>query len=204
MIVTNDAKLAERARKFAGLGYRHLTAAGGTTSLSATDFQHPGYARFDTIGLNYRMSWAQANRGLSILHIAKAKVEVRQQIGYLWQHALGCQLQPHNYDADNTFYSAAWPFPHQGPDTVKKWREFQAEYVRRGGDSFYAMPLPAYEEPALLSTYAGLEPCKVATDLQRRLMLMKTHYNTLQEAKKQIDILSDMMSNVPPLQRVVQ
>ena len=55
IISTNNKKLAERIRKFAGIGYKNMSADGGRTSLSIEEVQDPNYKRFDTIGLNYRM-----------------------------------------------------------------------------------------------------------------------------------------------------
>jgi perosamine synthetase len=182
MIVTNDAHLASRARKFAGLGYAHMEAGGGSTRVPAV---HPGYLRFDTIGLNYRMSEVQAEIGLRKLATVMDAVWTRQEIGYLWQHALDCQLQPHDYDAENTFYSAACTIDGWS------WQTFHKNFCDAGGDGFYAMPQVPYNEPAL-TEYKGLEDNSVALDLQKRLVLLKTHYS-LEEAKRQADILAGVL-----------
>jgi len=55
IITTNKKKLAEKIRKFAGIGYKNMTANGGRTSLAISTVQDPNYERFDTVGLNYRM-----------------------------------------------------------------------------------------------------------------------------------------------------
>lgn len=191
IIVTSDPALAVAARKFAGLGYRHMEPAGGSTRVPEV---HPGYARFDTIGVNYRMSFCQAEIGLEKLKTVQDDVWRRQEIGYLWQHAMNAQCQPHDYDADNVFYSAAFPMNMQYPDTAKRWvqwRDFYDEFLADGGDGFYAMPRVPYFEPAL-KDYKGLVPNPVAIDLQQRLVLMKTHY-TLEEAKRQADIMGDLI-----------
>ena len=187
MIVTNDAHLASRARKFAGLGYAHMEAGGGSTRVPAV---HPDYLRFDTIGLNYRMSEVQAEIGIEKLKTVMDAVWTRQEIGYLWQHALGTQLQPHNYDAENTFYSAAWVLPLRH-ESEYEWQRFYEEFCSVGGDGFYAMPQVPYNEPAL-AEFKGLEDNSVALDLQKRLVLFKTHYS-LEEAKRQADILSGVL-----------
>lgn len=190
MIVTSDPALAVAARKFAGLGYRHMESAGGSTRVPEI---HPGYSRFDTIGVNYRMSYAQAEIGLSKLPALQDAIWTRQEIGYLWQHAMNMQCQPHDYDADNTFYSAAFAVNFLGNDTVTRlnsWRRLHDKFVKRGGDGFYAMPQVPYFEPAL-KEYKGLVPNTVAIDLQQRLLLMKTHY-TLEEAKRQADIMGEV------------
>ena len=56
MIVSNNETLATRARKFAGIGYKHMTADAGRTHLAIGTVQDPKYKRFDTIGVNYRMN----------------------------------------------------------------------------------------------------------------------------------------------------
>ena len=58
MVVTNSETLAERIRKFGGIGYKNLTATAGRTSLASSVFQNPNYERFDSIGYN-----------LSLIHI---------------------------------------------------------------------------------------------------------------------------------------
>ena len=50
MVVTNSETLAERIRKFGGIGYKNLTATAGRTSLASSVFQNPNYERFDSIG----------------------------------------------------------------------------------------------------------------------------------------------------------
>lgn len=187
MIVTNNEALAVAARKFAGIGYKHMTAEAGRTSLSASTYQRPDYERFDTIGLNYRMSEAQARLGLLKLPDIDAVIERRQRIGFMWQHALGIQCQPHTYDADNTFYSAAYAY--LGDD----WLGFYNRFVEAGGDGFYAMPKCPYREPALARMLLWFD-CPVAEDLQCSLMLFKTHYLSLQEATRQVTLLHEMLN----------
>ena len=55
IITTKNRNLATKIRKFAGIGYKNMTATGGRTSLKISSVQNPDYKRFDTIGLNYRM-----------------------------------------------------------------------------------------------------------------------------------------------------
>lgn len=183
-IITNDPMLAERARKFSGIGYKHMTAEAGRTSLSAEIYQNPDYERFDTIGLNYRMCEAQAEIGLTKLKTIDAVVQQRQEIGLLWQQAIHQQCQPHSYDAENAFYSAAFEYP--GED----WNQFYGEFVKRGGDGFYAMPKCPYHEPALLNLEAPW--CPFAENFQKQLMLYKTHYS-IREAMHQTRIMSEMI-----------
>ena len=186
MIVTNDSILATGARKFAGIGYKHMSAEAGRTSLSASVYQRPDYERFDTIGLNYRMSEAQAEIGYNALQTIDWTIERRQRIGYMWQTALGGSCQPHNYDADSVFYSAAWVYKNGD------WLRFYEKFCEAGGDGFYAMPKCPYQEPALTKIARG--DCPTAEGLQKRLMLFKTHYMILSHPTRQCEILCDLMA----------
>jgi len=185
MCVTSDKVLAVMMRKFAGIGYKHMTAQAGRTSLNASVYQRPNYTRFDTVGLNYRMSEVQAEIGFLKLGLVEMEVARRQQIGFMWQHALGTQCQPHTYDADNTFYSAAYDY--QGD-----WLAFYEKFTDAGGDGFYAMPKCPYQEPALAKHMPPWKDCPIAEGLQKRLVLLKTHY-TLLEATHQVEILHDLI-----------
>lgn len=196
MIVTKDEHLATRARKFAGLGYKHMTADAGRTSLSAAEFQNPDYERFDTIGLNYRMSEVQAQIGMSKLESINTAIERRRQISGMFAQAIaGCSwmvAQSWDYAARNVYYSFA--VEH----TVGGWLDFYKLFVAKGGDGFYAMPQVPWKEPAIKNSphnqiYAE---CPVAERLQQRLMCYKTHYRNMDDAKRQAEILSNLIDEV--------
>jgi dTDP-4-amino-4,6-dideoxygalactose transaminase len=169
-----------RARQFAGLGYAHLGADGGARSVPRV---HPDYQRFSSPGLNYRLSEAQAEIGLEKLKTANDAVILRQEIGALWQQTVGTTLQPHHdYSADNAFYSAAWPYHGD-------WEKLHARFRDAGGDGFYAAPQCPYNEPALREFKTQ---CPTAENLQRSLVLLKTHFS-LDEAKRQAQILKSVL-----------
>ena len=91
MIVTNNETLAEKSRKFAGIGYKNLTATAGRTSLASSVFQDPDYERFDSIGYNYRMNIITAACGISQLEVFDELVENRKKIGAMFLKAVeGC------------------------------------------------------------------------------------------------------------------
>jgi dTDP-4-amino-4,6-dideoxygalactose transaminase len=179
MLVTNDAVLAKAMRQFAGLGYRHLGSADSTTRVPQI---RPDYSRFGTVGLNYRLSVAQATIGLEKLKTVIDAVSLRQSIGMLWEDTLKTPLQRHSYSADNAFYSAAYPYSGD-------WAELHQRFAKAGGDGFYAAPLCPYREPALSHLSAD---CPMAEYLQANLVLFKTHYGW-EEAKRQAQILASVL-----------
>jgi dTDP-4-amino-4,6-dideoxygalactose transaminase len=179
MLVTNDPQLAKTMRVFSGLGYGHLGAASGGTRIPC---HSPDYARFSSIGLNYRLSVAQAEIGLEKLKTVMDAVILRQQIGALWEDTLKTPLQRHSYSADNAFYSAAYPY-------TGDWAQLHQRFSKAGGDGFYAAPLCPYREPALSHLSAD---APMAEYLQANLVLLKTHYQW-EEAKHQAQILAGVL-----------
>ena len=85
MITTDNPLYAKRARKFAGIGYKHLTAGAGETHLAMDEVQDPNYLRFDTIGLNYRMNNVSAAVGIAQLERADEIVGRRKEIGKIFR-----------------------------------------------------------------------------------------------------------------------
>jgi perosamine synthetase len=180
MIMTDNADLAEKARKFAGLGYKHMTADAGRTSLAAETYQNPDYERFDTIGLNYRMSRIQAAIGLAQLEQLDHIVARRRAVANLFSRVVYDKYA--GWQPWHSYYTWVGNFPGIN------WKQFYQAFKANGGDGFYAMPQVPYKEPALRKMFPDVS-CPVAEDLQRRLMLFKTNYRDLGEAERQAEIL---------------
>ena len=66
MLVTDNEDIATCARKFGGIGYKHLHANAGETHLTKENVQNPEYKRFD-FGINYRLTDVCAAVGLGQL-----------------------------------------------------------------------------------------------------------------------------------------
>jgi perosamine synthetase len=176
MITTNNTELAMRARKFAGLGYKHMTADAGRTSLAQSTYQDPSYERFDTIGLNYRMSQIQAAVGLGQLERLDHIVARRRAVAAMF---LGREIKSKD---------SCYTLPIK---CTVDWKQTYNKFVELGGHGFYAMPQVPYKEPALkdITTH-----CPIAEDLQKKLMLMKTNYRDLGEARTQAEIFHKMLA----------
>jgi len=203
MIVSNDEKLAQRARKFAGIGYKHMTARAGRTSLALSEVQDPAYARFDTVGLNYRMTEVSAAVGLAQFERVHSLVSRRQTIARMFDEAVaGCdwivkQEVPDGYV--HSYYTYA--VNYFGNDKIGvSWKMFYNRYREMGGDGFYGACKIPYLEPVFENleingvTYKkGL--CPVAEEIQPKIMQFKTNYRNLDIAKKKTKILKEVIDS---------
>ena len=203
MIVTDNPKLAELARKFAGIGYRHLTADAGRTHLAIDVVQDPTYKRFDTIGLNYRMNDVSAAVGLGQLERAEEIVRRRKDVGQMFLEAVsGCDWfipQKTPVDYEHAYYTFSADYRGDVAHGTS-WKEFYHQYKEMGGDGFYGAVVIPYLEPALkgkvlgrVKMEAGL--CPVAEGLQQRVMCFKTNYRDLDDARKKVELLSELISS---------
>jgi len=193
MLTTNDENFAVEARKFAGMGFKNLTAGKSKmVAITPKDFQRPDYVRHDRLGLNYRYNEFCAAIAVAQLERLDMLVELRQQIGKLYDKAFeGTDFEPQVVPSDRTHsyftYAVKSPFIE-----TNDWIEFYNKHLSNGGDDFYGMMQPAYKEPIMVELgYAERyeNACPTTEDVQQRSMLFKTNYRTIEEAKKYIDIL---------------
>ena len=204
MIVSNNKKLAVLARKFAGIGYKGLTASAGRTSLAAETYQDPDYERFDLIGLNYRMNHITAAIGLAQFERIELLVERRKKIGQMFLNAIkNCNWlisqEIPNY-MDHSYYTFGVRYLGKQVKGIS-WKEFYNSYKEMGGDGFYACWKPPYLEPSLYGKKIGNQTfveglCPVAEEYQKTLMVFKTNYRDLKEAEKKILIFSKLIDEV--------
>jgi len=204
MIVTNDEKLAEQARKFAGIGYKHMTARAGRTSLTMATVQDPDYERFDTVGLNYRMTEVSAAIGLAQFERIEAIVARRKAVAKFFYEAIGdCdwmvpQEVPERYEHSYYNYSVQY----YGNETAGiPWKDFYNRYIKMGGDGFYGACKIPYLEPVFkdfevngVKYQIGL--CPVAEKIQQKIMQFKTNYRDLDVARKKAEVLGRLIDEI--------
>lgn len=182
MISTSCSTLATKARKFSGLGYKHLTADAGRTSLASSEFQRPDYERYDTISLNYRMSPLAAAVGLGQLVNIDKIIEKRtlagtQLVKLITRHKdFVAQKVP--LSATHSYYTAAIRYTGN-----LSWRKIYDQVIANGGDGFYGCVLNPYLEPVFkgksignVILQAGL--CPIAELYQPQIMALKTDYRS--------------------------
>ena len=204
MVVTNNEKYAILTRKFAGIGYKGLTASTGRTSLASSVYQNPDYERFDTIGFNYRMNAITAAVGLAQLERIDHLVERRKVIGTMFLEAvkdcswLETQEIP-NYSEHGYF---TFGMRYLGAEERKiPWKDFYNRYKKMGGDGFYACWKNPYLEPSLKGRTMGSQAfelglCPIAEQYQTQLMVFKTNYRDLSEARHQCQLLADLIDKI--------
>ena len=190
IISTSNPSLAEKARKFSGLGYKHLTPDAGRTSLANSVFQRPNYKRYDTIGLNYRMSPLAAAVGLGQLENFKGILDLRVKNGkslcnLITQHK-DFTCQEVNLGSTHAYYTAAVLYSGE-----KSWEDIYNLVINNGGDGFYGNVLNPYLEPALKGGSSNSQEwtwnlCPNAEKLQPNIMAIKTNFRKEADLKRNL------------------
>jgi perosamine synthetase len=204
MIVTDNEELAVRARKFAGIGYKGLTASAGRTSLASSVYQDPNYERFDTVGLNYRMNAVTAAVGLAQLEYVEHLVERRKVIGRMFLDAVSdctwfkTQLIPKH--SEHSYFTFGVLYLGEEKRGIS-WKSFYNRYKEMGGDGFYACWKNPYLEPSLLGKKFGNVVlssglCPTGELYQQKIMAFKTNYRDLGEARKKVDLLGNLIDEI--------
>ncbi len=204
MVTTNNKYLAEKVRKFAGIGYKGLLADAGRTSLGSDVYQDPDYERFDTIGFNYRMNAITAACGLAQLSILDDLVNLRQKIGQRFLQAIeNCSWmipQKVSSNLKHTYFTFGVLYEGDSQRNIK-WKDFYKMYKAKDGDGFYACWKNPYLEPSLKNKEYGTQfwkegLCPNAEYLQKRIMAFKTNYKDYEKAEYKISILEKLIDDI--------
>ena len=151
IVVTNDANLAEKMRKFGSLGYAALKAKDGRIRSNKDIFQDPTYKRHDAYGHNYRMPEVAAALGLAQTERLEYFLKIRSDIAAAYLEAIAGssillpQKTPPGYN--NTYWTVAMKYLH---DDIP-WKMFRKKYLEMGGDGIYAAWALLYQETLVTS-----------------------------------------------------
>lgn len=184
MVITHDSLLAEQIRKYAGIGYKNLTADGERIKLNEEVFQNPAYKRHDCIGFNYRMTELCAAVGVAQMEQADEIVKRHQDIANLYAEAIEeySWLLPQKVPEGYTHTYWSYAIKYAGEKVVgASWQEFYKIYKEMGGDGFYAAWSIPYQEPALSHLKGN---CPIAEAIQPKIMQFKANYRVLELAKQ--------------------
>jgi perosamine synthetase len=205
MIITNNEKYAEMARKIGGHGFKNLKACEGRIRLNQDVFQNPNYKRHDEIGWNYRLPEFNAAVALAQLERIDELVEMRVKSARLFIEVMSeCdylipQKVPQGYT--NSYYTLG--VIYEGEKSIGiKWEDFRKEYIKNGGDGIYGAWSVPYLEPVMIERkYVRRYPeiysdinyekglCPIAEYVQPKIMQFKTNYRDIKLAEEKANIL---------------
>lgn len=198
MLITNNEKYADNARRFNCLGYAGVSAKQG--KITRNDIQDPKYSRHVSLGFNYRMSELQAAVALAQLERVEELVNVRIEVAKIFDQAISnCQFlkrQVQPSEVVNSYWAYSLVLDTNNPDI--DWYRFRDLFQKNGGDGYYAAWKLSYNEPLfqnLIQHMPGVwqkfnsDLCPTSEYLQPRMLQLKTNYWNLEEAKVQADIL---------------
>jgi perosamine synthetase len=203
MLVTSNETLAEKARRFSGLGFNGITATGSRRKRE--EVQNPQFDRHLSLGFNYMMSELCAAQALAQVERAAELIGQRKAVAELFLQAVeGCSfLHPQFVPLmfENDYWSFAMILDTDTPET--DWFRFRDLFMKNGGDGFFAAWKLSYNEPLfqheiqyndnIWQQYTS-ELCPTAEYLQPRLIQLKTNYWDLAQAEKQAAILKKTLS----------
>ena len=217
MIGTNNKNLATKIRKFAGIGYKHMTAEGGGTSLTISKAQDPDYERFDTIGLNYRMPEIVAAVCLGQLENFKFLTNRRKTVSSYFREAIkNCDWiieQRINNNLQQTHYTFATRYLGEIKYNIS-WKKFYNMYKMLGGDGFYSACVCPHLEPSIKKYYndnfckycskskanycckSSLGVAPIAEKIQKEIMQFKTNYRELKVAREKANVLKYLIKRI--------
>ena len=213
MISTHNKLLAQKIRKFAGIGYKNMTASGGRTSLSISIVQDPDYERFDTVGLNYRMPQIVAAVCYSQLVNVKKIVSKRVKVAKYFSEAIKNSSTLVEQKTPKYCSHTNYTFAAKLIDKKIKWKNLYNLYKSKTGDGFYGACVCPHLEPSIKShlNKIGCRKCKwkknkcfctvkgylpIAERIQKQIIQFKTNYRNLNEAKKKANILKRLIRNL--------
>ena len=202
IICTNNKKFAAKIRKFAGIGYKNMTATGGRTSLAISQVQDPNYTRFDTIGLNYRMPQIVAAVCLGQLDSYKSIIARRRKVAAMFRKAIkGCKWLVEQEIPDNVMHTHyTFAVRYLGAKHLKlSWKGFYNKYLKLGGDGFYGACVCPHLEPSIIDYMKSTKYNKkistpIAEKIQKEIMQFKTNYRDLEIAQRKAKILKKLIN----------
>jgi perosamine synthetase len=209
MIITDNEKYAEAARKIGGHGFKNLKAEEGRVRLNQDVFQNPHYKRHDVLGWNYRLSEFNSAVALAQLERVEELVGLRVSTAELFMDVMSrCnylvpQKTPDN--CTNSYYTLGAVY--EGEEVIGvSWEDFRRAYIEQGGDGIYGAWSVPYLEPMVaerqfakrcpwvyenISYKTGL--CPVAERIQPKIMQFKTNYRDIGLAKKKAKVLEGVL-----------
>lgn len=215
IVITDNAELATKAKRFACFGYPLTLGSGGM--MTKEERGHPTAIRHESMGWNYRMSELQGAVALEQTERIDEIVNKHIKIAEMYKEAIeGCSWLTPQHTPDNctnSYWTLVCRFEPE--EAGCSWDEFRNRFAEFGGDFIYGAWRLTYQEPVFQNrqflgvsfpidsevykgNYKNYEPglCPVAESLQPKLMQFKTNYMDLDYAAKQAAVLRKTIKNI--------
>ncbi|HEY4512252.1 MAG TPA: DegT/DnrJ/EryC1/StrS family aminotransferase [Candidatus Paceibacterota bacterium] len=151
ILITNSEMLAERMRKFGGMGFKNIRALNGQVRKNKDTFQDPKYLRHDVFGYNYRLPEVVAAVGLAQVERIDFIVKKRIQIDKKYRQTLkGCDWMV-SQKVSRGYITSCWTFAvrFEGEKKGISWYDFRKKFIEYGGDGIYSAWALVYNEPIM-------------------------------------------------------
>lgn len=212
ILICSDEELATRARKAAILGYSTLTAEPGQSTIPEEIRCQPTFARHTSLGYNFRLPELAAAAALGELERVEDLVEMRQACTELFEEVVNdCDwLVPQK--TPEGYIHSCWTYAIRIARDDLDWTTMRRKFVELGGDGYYGAYLPMHREPVMpaLSQAVRKAPeryphwadrmpnydevvCPVWERIQPRVIQLKTNYFNLDDARRQAEMLAQMI-----------
>jgi len=209
MLITDNENLALKARKVGNHGFKNLQSTSGRIKQDLNVFQNPMYKRHDTIGWNYRLPEFNSAIALAQLERLDQLVDYRVKTAEIFIDIMKeCDfLIPQKTPKCCTNSYWALGVRYEGEKSIGlSWEDFRLEYIKAGGDGFYGAWSVPYLEPVMQDrNFVKLNPeiynniefdkgiCPNAEEIQKKLMVFKTNYRSLELAEQKADALKKII-----------
>lgn len=213
MLLTNNAKYAQAARKLGGHGFKNLQADEGRVRyINKEMFQNPKYKRHDALGWNYRMPEFTAAVAFAQLERMEQLVEMRKKTAEIFLDVMSdCDYlipQKNLTNTINSYYAIG--VTYEGEDIIGvTWEDFRKMYIDMGGDGFYGAWSVPYLEPVisegifarrLPSIYGSISnkrgTCPTAEAIQPKIIQFKANYRDLKLAEQKAGVLKQLIKKL--------
>lgn len=194
IVITSDADLAEKIRRFTSLGYGLVGADAGCSRIDKRKLVNPQFERHVDLGYNYRLSEICAAVLLAQLEKLDHFVDMRRATATAFDEVVSSCPWLSPQKTPTGYHHAYWAYtvkidPSCGTDM---WQNFYDKFVEFGGEGFYGAWKLTYQEPLFKSgDYGDYDDglCPVAERIQPYLMQFKTNYSDIEQINFQAEAL---------------
>jgi dTDP-4-amino-4,6-dideoxygalactose transaminase len=208
MASTHNLALAKRIRKIGNLGFSALKGANEQNPIPKDKRQNPNFNRFDELGFNYRLNEFSSAVALAQLKNSRKLIRLRRLAGNMYSKVVDnflhyIQKQKININSYSTYYTFAFYIKN----STLKWKTFRQEFIKNGGEPFYAASKLLNQEKVTKKYLIGkcfancslscVKNCcgtPVAKKLQKKLILLTTNQANIRQIKKQADALNKTLN----------